>query len=111
MFFACALSTLQLSAEEIEVDLLVVGGTESGCAAAVQAARMGIKKIALVNDIEWLGGQFSSEGLGAIDENRGHGYDGTVPIPRSGIFRDVIDAMKRRMLSSTAVFGDPAIRV
>ena len=47
-FFACALSTLQLSAEEIEVDLLVVGGTESGCAAAVQAARMGIKKIALV---------------------------------------------------------------
>lgn len=96
MFFACALSTLQLSAEEIEVDLLVVGGTESGCAAAVQAARMGIKKIALVNDIEWLGGQFSAEGLGAIDENRGHGYDGTVPIPRSGIFRDVIDAIEEK---------------
>lgn len=82
--------------EEIQVDLLVVGGTESGCAAAVQAARMGIKKIALVNDIEWLGGQFSSEGLGAIDENRGHGYDGSVPIPRSGIFREVIDAIEEK---------------
>lgn len=81
---------------EIEVDLMVVGGTESACAAAVQAARMGIRKIALVNDIEWLGGQFSAEGLGAIDENRGHGYDGTVPIPRSGIFRDVIDAIEKK---------------
>jgi hypothetical protein len=83
-------------AETIEADLLVVGGTESGCAAAVQATRMGVKKIVLVNDIEWLGGQFSAEGLGAIDENRAHGYDGSVPIPRSGIFRDVIDAIEER---------------
>lgn len=82
--------------EVIEVDLLVVGGTESGCAAAVQAARMGVKRIVLVNDIQWLGGQFSAEALGAIDENRGHGYDGTVPIPRSGIFRDVIDAIETK---------------
>ncbi|PQO35251.1 hypothetical protein C5Y96_09425 [Blastopirellula marina] len=82
--------------EEIEADLLVVGGTESGCAAVVQAARMGVKRIVLVNDIEWLGGQFSAEALGAIDENRGHGYDGTVPIPRSGIFRDVIDAIETK---------------
>ena len=67
MFIACAFATIELSAEELEVDLLVVGGTESGCAAAVQAARMGIKKIALVNDIEWLGGQFSAEAMEAID--------------------------------------------
>jgi len=80
----------------LQTELLVVGGTESGCAAAVQAARMGVKRIVLVNDIDWLGGQFSAEGLGAIDENRAHGYDGTVPIPRSGIFRDVIDAIERK---------------
>lgn len=84
------------AAEVIEADLLVVGGTESGCAAAVQAARMGVKRIVLVNDIEWLGGQFSAEALGAIDENRGHEYNGTVPIPRSGIFRDVIDAIETK---------------
>lgn len=82
--------------EADEADLLVVGGTESGCAAAVQAARMGVKRIVLVNDIEWLGGQFSAEALGAIDENRGHGYNGKVPIPRSGIFRDVIDAIETK---------------
>lgn len=80
----------------VQADLLVVGGTESGCAAAVQAARMGVKRIVLVNDIQWLGGQFSAEGLGAIDENRAHGYDGSVPIPRSGIFRDVIDAIEKQ---------------
>ena len=86
-----------VSAEEpVQADLLVVGGTESGCAAAVQAARMGVERIVLVNDIQWLGGQFSAEGLGAVDENRAHGYDGSVPIPRSGIFRDVIDAIEQQ---------------
>jgi hypothetical protein len=80
----------------VEADLLIVGGTESGCAAAVQAARMGVERVVLVNDITWLGGQFSAEALGAIDENRAHGYDGTVPIPRSGIFRDVIDAIEKK---------------
>ena len=85
-----------IQAAEIETDILIVGGTESGCAAAVQAARMGVRRIVLVNDIEWLGGQFSAEALGAIDENRAHGYDGTVPIPRSGIFREVIDAIESK---------------
>ncbi len=89
-----AVSTVSAADLQVEADLLVVGGTESGCAAAVQAARMGVKRIVLVNDIEWLGGQFSAEALGAIDENRAHGYNGSVPIPRSGIFRDVIDAIE-----------------
>ena len=89
--FRCAAEEQRVSAE-----LLVVGGTESGCAAAVQAARMGIRRIVLVNDIEWLGGQFTAEALGAIDENRAEGYNGRVPIPRSGIFREVIDAIERK---------------
>lgn len=80
----------------VEADLLVVGGTESGCAAAVQAARMGVKRVVLVNDIQWLGGQFSAEGLGAIDENRAHEYSGKTPIPRSGIFKEVIDAIETK---------------
>lgn len=87
---------LRASERLIKTDLLIVGGTESGCAAAIQAARMRVKKIVLVNDIEWLGGQFSAEALGAIDENRAHGYNGEVPIPRSGIFRDVIDRIEKK---------------
>jgi len=85
---ACA-DTIDLTA-----DLLVVGGTESGCAAAVQAARMGVTNIVLVNDITWVGGQFSAEALGAIDENRAEGYSGTTPIPRSGLFREVMDRIE-----------------
>lgn len=50
------------------VDLLVVVGGESAVAAAVQAARLKIPRIAIVNDIDWWGGQFSSEGVGAVDE-------------------------------------------
>lgn len=49
----------------------------------------GSERIALVNHIEWLGGQFSAEGLGAVDEwtlyrNR------RVNFPRSGIFLEVM---------------------
>ncbi len=80
-----------------EADLLIVGGTESGCAAALQAARMGVKSITLVNDIEWLGGQFSAEALMAIDENRGpEGYGHGVPFPRSGIFSEVMNHIEKR---------------
>ncbi len=80
----------------LSADVLIVGGTESGCAAAVQAARMGVERIVLVNDIEWLGGQFSAEALLAIDENRGPaGYDHTVPFPRNGLFREVIDRIEK----------------
>lgn len=101
---AIALSPLKASVtaadtRSVEVDLLIVGGTESGCAAAVQAARMGVRSIALVNDIDWLGGQFSGEALGAIDENRGpQGYDQTTPFPRSGLFLEVIERIERQNL-------------
>jgi len=103
LFFAICCAALFLSGpspvraehQHVEADLLIAGGTESGCAAAVQAARMGVKSIVLVNDIEWLGGQFSAEGLVAIDENRGpQGYDQTVPFHRSGLFREVIDRIE-----------------
>lgn len=114
-FLRCLLCTVSLfvplyktvaatPAEEIDADLLIVGGTESGCAAAVQAARMGIKKIILVNDIDWLGGQFSAEGLVAIDENRGpEGYGHGVPVPRHGMFREVITRIEKKNLKKYGV--------
>ena len=80
-------------AEALEADLLIVGGTESGWAAAIQAARMGVESIVLVNDIEWLGGQFSAESVGAIDENRG--VDRQVPFPRSGLFADLVGRIEQ----------------
>ena len=88
----------------VDCDLLIVGGSESACAAAVQAARMGVKRIVLVNDIAWLGGQFSAEALGAIDENRGpRGYDQTVPFPRNGAFLEIINRIEALNLKKYGV--------
>lgn len=93
-----------LRAAPIEADLLVVGGSESACAAAVQAARLGVGRVVLVNDIDWLGGQFSAEGVGCLDEwttVRGK----RVNFPRSGLFLEVVERMRAH---NSARYGVPA---
>ena len=93
LFILFAHATLAL-----DCDLLIVGGNESGCAAAVQASRLGVKRVVLVNDVDWLGGQFSSEGVGVVDEWTG--VDGKRDrFPRSGLFLEVarkIEAVNER---------------
>jgi hypothetical protein len=101
-----ALTLLLLSSsaisEEIESDLLIVGGTESGWAAAIQAARMGIKSITLVHDGKWLGGQYTEQGLVCVDENKGNGKVGWGPswnpmkrsFHRFGLFRELMDRIE-----------------
>ncbi len=86
----------------IETDLLIVGGTESGWAAAIQAARMGVESIDMVLDGAWLGGQFTEQGLACVDENKGVGKEGWgVPwhpmkrsFYRSGLFKEWMDRME-----------------
>ncbi|WP_395741898.1 FAD-dependent oxidoreductase [Prosthecobacter sp.] len=88
----------------LNADLLIVGGNESACAAAVQAARLGVKKIVLVNDIEWLGGQFSAEGVGCPDEWTG--VNGRrVNFPRSGIYSEVINRIRAH---NSQTYGIPS---
>ena len=49
LIFLLSAETLSISAvEEVQTDLLIVGGTESGWAAAIQAARMGVASITIV---------------------------------------------------------------
>jgi len=81
-----------------DIDLLIVGGNEAAVAAAVQAARMGVKDIVLVNDIEWLGGQFSSEAVGAVDEWTIVNGKRT-NFPRSGMFLEIINRIQAHNLS------------
>jgi len=73
----------------LQADLLVVGGTEAGISAAVQAARSGVRRIVLVNDIDMLGGQFSAEGVGALDEWTTYKAK-RVEFPRSGTFSEIL---------------------
>jgi hypothetical protein len=103
LWLLVSLITTICRATVIEADLLIVGGNESACAAAVQAARLGVKRIVLVNDIAWLGGQFSSEGVGCIDEwiqvdgRRTH-------FPRSGLFLEVLRKIRAH---NSSTYGIP----
>lgn len=81
-------------AESIHADLLIVGGDESGCAAAVQAARLGVKHIVLVNDMDWLGGQFCTQGIGPIDEWTIVNGKRT-EYPASGAFAEILERIHR----------------
>ncbi|MDX1920985.1 MAG: FAD-dependent oxidoreductase, partial [Candidatus Caenarcaniphilales bacterium] len=61
-------SNLEVKAKNLEVDVLVVGGSQSGVPAAIQAARQGAK-VALVSQGDWLGGSMAEAGVAAIDGN------------------------------------------
>ena len=82
-----------LPVQSIEADLLVAGGSEAAVAAAVQASRLGVGRVVLVNDIDRFGGQFSNEGVGPADERvlmKGR----SVNFPRSGMMLEVVRAMR-----------------
>ena len=82
-----------LPAQLVEADLLVAGGSEAAVAAAVQASRLGVGRVVLVNDIDRFGGQFSNEGVGPADE-RVQLKGRSVNFPRSGMMLEVVRAMR-----------------
>lgn len=53
---------------EKTVDVLVIGGTTSGISAGLSSAR-GNANTLIVEETPWLGGMFSSQGVGACDGN------------------------------------------
>ncbi len=54
--------------QNIKTDVLIVGGGVGGTAAALQAARLGVK-VVLVESTTWLGGMISAAGVSATDGN------------------------------------------
>ncbi|MBI5148299.1 FAD-dependent oxidoreductase [Candidatus Pacearchaeota archaeon] len=55
-----------VSAITINCDVLVVGGSSSGVAAAIQSARLGAKTC-LIEETDWLGGMYTAAGISAFD--------------------------------------------
>jgi hypothetical protein len=53
---------------EIHCDVLIVGGSLGGVAAALRAATMGAQ-VCLVTETDWMGGQLTSQGVCTPDEN------------------------------------------
>ena len=60
---------MELELQEIECDILVLGGGLGGVAAAIRAARMGYR-VCLTEENYWIGGQCTSQGVSAPDENQ-----------------------------------------
>src|SRR5687767_9119441 len=52
---------------ELRADVLVVGGSFGGVAAALAAARMG-RQVILTEECEWIGGQATAQGI-PLDEH------------------------------------------
>ena len=57
-----------VEAPDVECEVLVVGGGTGGVAAALAAARRG-RRVCLVEETDWLGGQLTSQGVSALDEH------------------------------------------
>jgi len=102
LFLSPSFSHSLLPAGTVETDLLVVGGTESGWAAAIEAARAGVGSITIIHDGTWLGGQYTEQGLVCVDENKGVGKVGWGPdwhpmkrsFHRSGLFKELMDRIE-----------------
>jgi hypothetical protein len=103
-------SDTEQSLDRIKTDLLIVGGTESGWAAAIQAARLGVSSITIVHDGQWLGGQYTEQALACVDENKGVGKVGwgvdwhpmKRSFHRSGLFKELMDRIEAL---NTAKYG------
>src|SRR5690348_6221289 len=53
---------------EITTEILVVGGGMGGIAAAWSALRSG-RRVCLLEETDWVGGQVTSQGVAALDEH------------------------------------------
>lgn len=53
---------------EMNADVVIIGGSTGGCAAAIAVARMG-KKVILTEETQWIGGQLTSQAV-PPDEHR-----------------------------------------
>ena len=70
---------MQPTTQDIECDILVLGGGLGGCAAAIRAARQG-HKVCLTEANPWLGGQLTAQGVSALDEHQYIEHAGTTAL-------------------------------
>lgn len=65
---APTISVKKISPKELRADLVIIGGSLGGCAAALAAARNGVRVI-MTEETDWIGGQLTSQAV-PPDENQ-----------------------------------------
>ena len=83
-FLICLTFALPANAGEIKCDVAVIGGGCGGCAAALQAARLGAS-VTVLEETEMLGGQMTSAAVSTMDD-RG--------LTRTGIYKEFLDKIR-----------------
>ena len=78
---------------DIETEVLVIGGSTSGVAAALSSARQGVSTV-LIEEGPWLGGMLTAAGVS--------GVDGNTKLP-SGIWGEFRDSLIQRYGSEKAL--------
>ena len=68
LILALIVNACQTAVPTQVVDVLVIGGTTSGTAAGIQAARMGVKTL-IVEETTWLGGMLTAAGVSGVYGN------------------------------------------
>ena len=77
-----------MSSAIISAEVLVVGGGAGGTAAAIQAARRGVR-VVLVSELPWLGGMLTAAGVSAPDGNELAAF-------QTGIWGEFLKELRRR---------------
>jgi hypothetical protein len=89
---------LSSSALAQKADILIAGGSLGGTAAALQSCRMaqdcGISKVIITEYTDWLGGQATSQGVTALDENIWVGMHGRYDVAASRLYYQWSDAVR-----------------
>ena len=85
-------------------DVVVVGGGAGGCAAAIQAARLGMR-VAILEESDWIGGQMTGGAVSTMDD---------VGRTRTGIYREFAELVRARYAAigrsvSTCYWGPDTI--
>lgn len=75
------------------IDVLIIGGSTSGTSAGIAAARLGVKTL-IIEETPWIGGMFTSQGVGACDGNNN--------LP-SGIWNEFRDALRNHYGGAAAL--------
>lgn len=84
LFFSSSGCGVASAAGDALYDVVVIGAGSGGCAAAIQAARMGMT-VALVEQSDWVGGQMTGAAVSTMDDKG---------MTRTGIYLEFISRVK-----------------
>lgn len=82
--FLYPVSVPALAKEVREYDVVVIGAGSGGCAAAIQAARMGMN-VALLERSDWVGGQMTGAAVSSMDDKT---------LTRTGIYFEFVSRVR-----------------